>query len=69
MLQFGPDITQMILAANGLRLIVRSHEGPDARDPACRDEHDSMPPMLRGWTLDHETASALPWPACLLDSY
>jgi len=29
---FGPDATQQFMQTNGLRLILRSHEGPDARD-------------------------------------
>lgn len=39
------------LQDNGLKTIIRSHEGPDAR--ASRD--DNMKGMLEGWTLDHDT--------------
>ena len=41
---------QRFLADNGLRLILRSHEGPDAREG-----RDDMEPMAQGYTLDHDT--------------
>lgn len=41
---------QRFLTENGLRLVLRSHEGPDARDG-----RDDMQPMSGGWTLDHDT--------------
>lgn len=47
---FGPDITETFLRENGLKLIVRSHEGPDARE--MRPE---MPTMNEGYTKDHIT--------------
>ncbi|PSC75899.1 Serine threonine-phosphatase 7 [Micractinium conductrix] len=47
---FGPDVTERFLAENGLRLVLRSHEGPDAREG-----RDDMGPMTAGWTLDHDT--------------
>ncbi|KAK9814926.1 hypothetical protein WJX73_002193 [Symbiochloris irregularis] len=50
-LVFGPDITEAFLAANNLRLIIRSHEGPDAR---YEIEDDAMN-MKMGYTRDHIT--------------
>ena len=47
---FGPDVTSQFLKENNLKLIIRSHEGPDARE--VRPE---MPNMLEGYTMDHET--------------
>ena len=49
---FGPSITEQFLKENDLKLILRSHEGPDAR--ADRPE---MGNMLDGWTEDHITSS------------
>ncbi len=41
---------QEFLEANNLRLILRSHEGPDAR---C--DRDDLPDMKQGFTIDHVT--------------
>ncbi|CAL8460824.1 g355 [Coccomyxa elongata] len=47
---FGPEITQEFLGANGLRLILRSHEGPDARWG-----REDLPGMKEGFSIDHVT--------------
>ncbi|KAK3262465.1 hypothetical protein CYMTET_28683 [Cymbomonas tetramitiformis] len=47
-LLFGPDATQRFLEHNSLRLIVRSHEGPDSRIKNKRMEQ-----MSAGFTEDH----------------
>eukprot|EP00271_Cylindrocystis_brebissonii_P006699 TRINITY_DN1947_c0_g1_i1.p1 TRINITY_DN1947_c0_g1~~TRINITY_DN1947_c0_g1_i1.p1 ORF type:complete len:435 (-),score=60.05 TRINITY_DN1947_c0_g1_i1:314-1618(-) len=47
-LQFGPDCTQSFLLQNKLKLIVRSHEGPDARL-----KQPEMESMAQGFTIDH----------------
>ena len=41
---------QEFLAANGLRLIIRSHEGPDARS-----DRADLPGMGQGFAIDHVT--------------
>jgi len=49
---FGPDITEQFLRDNDLGLIIRSHEGPDARE-----DREGMGNMLEGYTIDHVTQS------------
>lgn len=51
---------QQFLRENGLRLVIRSHEGPDARV-----DRDDMPPMTPGYSTDHVTPSE-PVKCCLL---
>eukprot|EP00246_Nothoceros_aenigmaticus_P007505 TRINITY_DN2135_c0_g1_i2.p1 TRINITY_DN2135_c0_g1~~TRINITY_DN2135_c0_g1_i2.p1 ORF type:complete len:133 (-),score=19.04 TRINITY_DN2135_c0_g1_i2:257-610(-) len=48
-LLFGPDCTQEFMEQNHLKLIVRSHEGPDARD-----RRSDMADMSKGYTIDHQ---------------
>ena len=45
---------QEFLSTNNLKLILRSHEGPDARD-----KREDMQGMDNGYTLDHQTQSKL----------
>ncbi|PSC72636.1 serine threonine-phosphatase 7 [Micractinium conductrix] len=47
---FGPDATEAFLRDNGLSLVLRGHEGPDAR--TLRPD---MPSIDGGWSLDHDT--------------
>jgi hypothetical protein len=49
-LMFLPCPLQRFLAENGLRLVLRSHEGPDAREG-----REDMQGMTQGYTLDHDT--------------
>lgn len=53
-------LLQAFLADNGLRLIIRSHEGPDARDK--RLEGERMPSVDSGYAVDHDTPSE--WLRC-----
>ncbi|KAL2332259.1 hypothetical protein Fmac_019840 [Flemingia macrophylla] len=52
-LWWGPDCTEAFLKQHNLKLIIRSHEGPDAR--AGRD--DDFGDMLSGYGIDHDGES------------
>ncbi|KAG5132159.1 hypothetical protein AAZX31_13G329700 [Glycine max] len=52
-LLWGPDCTEAFLKQYNLKLIIRSHEGPDAR--AGRD--DDFGDMLSGYSIDHDGES------------
>ncbi|KAG1358986.1 Serine/threonine-protein phosphatase 7 [Cocos nucifera] len=51
-LLWGPDCTEEFLKKYNLKLIIRSHEGPDARDK----RHD-LTEMNDGYTIDHTVES------------
>jgi hypothetical protein len=46
---------QRFLSQNGLCLIIRSHEGPDARHKRATEQ--KMPSVNSGFSVDHETPS------------
>ncbi|ERN11532.1 hypothetical protein AMTRI_Chr03g44010 [Amborella trichopoda] len=51
-LLWGPDCTEQFLKKYKLKLIVRSHEGPDARE-----KRHGFSGMDKGYTIDHEVES------------
>ncbi|CAM8900026.1 unnamed protein product [Rhodiola kirilowii] len=51
-LLWGPDCTELFLKNFQLKLIIRSHEGPDARE-----KRKGLLGMDQGYTIDHEVDS------------
>ncbi|CAH8357435.1 unnamed protein product [Eruca vesicaria subsp. sativa] len=51
-LLWGADCTESFLKQSNLKMIIRSHEGPDARS-----DREDMENMLRGYSVDHEVES------------
>lgn len=51
-LLWGPDYTEEFLKKNNLKLIIRSHEGPDARE-----KRPGLGGMDEGYTIDHVVQS------------
>lgn len=51
---FGPDVTNRFMEDNNLRLIIRSHEGPDARE-----KRPEMGPVTRGYSVDQQVHAGM----------
>lgn len=51
-LLWGPDCTETFLKKSNLKLIIRSHEGPDARE-----KREDLGRMDEGYSIDHEVES------------
>ena len=51
---FGPDITNKFMQDNNFRLIIRSHEGPDARD-----KRPEMSPVMEGYSVDQRVEAGM----------
>ncbi|KAG7550237.1 Serine/threonine-specific protein phosphatase/bis(5-nucleosyl)-tetraphosphatase [Arabidopsis thaliana x Arabidopsis arenosa] len=51
-LLWGADCTETFLQQSNLKMIIRSHEGPDARA-----DREDMGNMLSGYSIDHEVES------------
>jgi len=52
-IQFGPSQTREFLEKENLKLILRSHEGPDARH-----DRPEMPSIMSGFCVDHDCGDA-----------
>jgi hypothetical protein len=61
---FSPSLTQEFLSTNGLSLILRSHEGPDARD-----KRTDLGQVLNGHALDHDVPGKCGSKLRLLDGW
>lgn len=53
-LAFGPEWTREFLIKNGIHLVIRAHEGPQARS-----SRPDMPDMRSGYSIDHSVDSGL----------
>lgn len=58
----GSAVSQEFMRSNKVSLIIRSHEGPDAR--AKRPADDRMPSIDEGYCVDHDTPCEMPAQSC-----